>query len=397
MEDRSIIKPILDALDYFNNSAEEINHFYKIIDKFCGLWFKKPPKSARYNALELFLLHDLLGEYIRFEENNKRIALWLLSINRICYNYSADMTTVTEELSLLESTDEKEFDTTLIEPILNELVNLENLHENAGKYDKGETDIISTYIQWVAAYTTIVYPSMENKLDFYEKTTITAMNYILQEFIKQRSNVKRMAYLVMGIKEACKLYSIQKNTLSGDLLSSYIINEAVIPGKDEDMVKEILDKLKDENEKQKADDLEFYKITVSQYVENNFEKLIMDLNFYEKKAVSIFNKYVFDFTTKFINLNDDDKRTFIKILSSINLTNIKIHKTEIRDILNKSINLFPGNTKKWISSEIRKISKDEYIDNILKKTESDDSALKFRLAKPFIMLYFILKLDLEVI
>ncbi len=397
MEDRSIIKPILDALEYFNNSAEEINYFYKIIDKFCAIWFKNPPKKFTYNSIELFLIHDLLGEYIRFEENNKRIALWLLSINRICYNYNIDITPYVEEVAKLEKADEQDFDKSLIEHILNELSNLEKLHEEAGIVDKGESDIVSTYLQWVMVYATIVYPSLENKLDFYEKTTITAMNYMLKEFIKQRSNVKRMAYLIMGIKEACRLYSLQKSNINNnEILSNYSQDEAVLPGRDEDLVKEILDKLKDENKKQKSDDLEFYKITTQQYVENNFEKLIMDLNFYEKKTVSIFNKYVFDYTNKFITLNDSDKLIFLNTLLNINLTNIKIQKPLVKDVLIKSINLFPEGMKKWINAEIKKIKNEDYNKNIIKKTNTDDSLLKFKLVKPYIMLYFIFKLGLDV-
>ena len=41
MEDRSFIRPILDAMEYFNKSTEELNFFYRIIDRFCACWFGK--------------------------------------------------------------------------------------------------------------------------------------------------------------------------------------------------------------------------------------------------------------------------------------------------------------------------------------------------------------------
>ena len=37
----------------------------------------------------LYLTHDLLGEYLRLEENSKRLAFWLLTLNRCCLNFTA--------------------------------------------------------------------------------------------------------------------------------------------------------------------------------------------------------------------------------------------------------------------------------------------------------------------
>ena len=39
MEDRSMIKPILDALEYFSSSEEELEFFYNVVDKFCAAWY----------------------------------------------------------------------------------------------------------------------------------------------------------------------------------------------------------------------------------------------------------------------------------------------------------------------------------------------------------------------
>jgi len=262
MEDSSIVKPILDALDYFNNSPEEINYFYKIIDKFCAYWFNKNIQASKFNNIEFILIHDLLGEYIRFEENSKRVALWLLAINRVCYNYSNDLTSINKDLENIENSIDQDIDSTLIEPILKHLKILQKLHKNAGKDDAGQSDIISNFLQWVMIYTSLIYPSLENKMDFYEKATVKAMNFLLIEFIKQRSNDKRIAYLLMAIMEACRDYSIQHQDIDSDFVDSYAENsDIILPGKDKALVEEILDRLKKENIKQREEPLLYREIS----------------------------------------------------------------------------------------------------------------------------------------
>jgi len=394
MEDKSIIKPILDALEYFNNSADEIYYFYKIIDKFCAYWFNKKIDVKSFNNIEYLLIHDLLGEYIRFEENNKRIALWLLSINRVCYNYTVDLSKDNEELSKINNYEDHDIDATLIKPILDEIIYLEKLHEEAGIKDAGESDIISNYLQWVMVYATIIYPSLNDKFDFYETTIIDAMNFILREFIKQRSNSKRMAYLIMGIKEACKIYSYQKPELSKNFFENYKNNGNIIAGKEEELIKEILTKLKDGKIYQEENDLLFAKITPEHFAQNNYEKLIIDLNFYPKKTISVFNKYIFNFTNKIMEFNKTEKIIFFKTLDEYKLTNIKIQKSDIIDILKKSLENIPEKTKNFINNEIIKLKNNvgKYIDNVVKNMESKDSQLKFNTAKTYIMIFLFKKI-----
>ena len=272
MEDRSIIKPILDALDYFNSSPEETNYFYNIIDKFCAYWFGKIINVNNLNNVELLLIHELLGEFIRFEENTKRVALWLLSINRICYNYTNDLSTLILELEKINHDDNRDIDVTLIEPILKQVQFLDNLHKKAGKdSDRGEGDLITNYLQWVMVYTSIIYPSLNVKLDFYNNTIIKSMNFILMEFIKQRSNDKRMAYLIMGIIEGCNQYNIQNENYVKDFIENYPDKEIVLAGQEEALVKELLSKLKNENIKQRENNMILQDITPKEYVDNTYK------------------------------------------------------------------------------------------------------------------------------
>ena len=169
MEDRSMIKPILDALEYFSTSEEELEFFYNVVDKFCAAWFGKPVFASHFSKIDYALLHELLGEYIRFESNNKRIALWILAINRVCYNFTASLDSVKYEICEMEDSIDDSFDTTLIDPIVSSLKSFERQHLNAGVNDKGENDGVGDFLQWVGIYVTYVYPSLENKQNFYDK------------------------------------------------------------------------------------------------------------------------------------------------------------------------------------------------------------------------------------
>jgi hypothetical protein len=397
MDDTSIIKPILDALDYFNNSPDEINYFYNIIDKFCANWFGKQIKVSKFDDVEYLLIHDLLGEYIRFEENNKRIALWLLSINRVCYNYTSDLSSVNEKLNELAKQETLDIDATLIEPILNHLRIFEKLHNNAGKDDRGEFDVIINFLQWVMVYTSLVYPSLENKMNFYDKVIIKAMNFILMEFIKQRSNDKRMAYLIIAIIEACRLYSIQEENINEEIIHYYEIeNNIVLPGKDEVLVTQILDRLKDET--QKPRDINIQKsipISIEKYVESYINNFIENLNKKDNESIAIFNKYIFVFSSKFLSIDDNQKllflRTFIYMDISLNTIN-----TQALTNLKKSINNLADKTKIILKSELKNLEnkKDEYINYILKKIDSIEYSIKYNTAKLFILVLLVKKLNL---
>lgn len=396
MEDRSIIKPILDALDYFNNSKEELSHFYNIIDKFSAYWFGKKINISKFSNIELLLIHDLLGEFIRFEENNKRVALWLLSINRVCYNYAADLSIINNELIKMNNDENQDVDTSLIDPILKQLKKLDDVQKNRGKKHLLNLDILTNYIQWVMVYSTIIYPSLEDKLDFYNKTTIKAMNYILMEFIQQQSNDRRIAFMIMGIIEACKQYLLQNQEESEKFLDNYKDTEdEIIPGQEEEFVKKILDRLKDENIKQRENNVFLQDITADQYLNERFKKFIEDLNEDINYPSSNLNKYLLKFTSKFVSYNSVQQILFLKTLLNYDLKNL-ILKKEIKNKLLKSLNLLPDKTKSWFNSELNKVNKDinKYINNIVGNVNSKDFSSKFNFSKPYIMLFLIKKLGL---
>ena len=289
----------------------------------------------------------------------------------------------------------QDVDTSLIEPILRQLKVLDEAHKNAGKKNYGKSDLISNYLQWVMVYTSIIYPSLEDKLDFYDKTTIKAMNYILMEFIQQQSNDKRISYLVMGIIEACKLFSIQNQEDSEKFLDNYKDTEdQVIPGQEEKFVKEILNRLKNENIKQRENNTFLHDITADQYLNERYKKFIEDLNEEVNYVSSNLNKYILKFTSKFVSYNKDQQVLFLKTILNYKLDQ-KL-KPDIKNRLNKSINLLPENTKKWFNTELIKMNKDinQYITNIINKINSRDFTSKFNFSKPFIMLFLIKKFDL---
>jgi len=396
MEDKSIIQPILDALQYFNESKEEINYFYKIIDKFCANLFGKKININNLTSAEMILIHDLLGEYIRFEENNKRVALWLLSINRVCYNYTVDLSgTIAEINSQSEKTDQN-FDSTLIEPILIQLKTLNALHKDAGKKDLGQSDIISNFLQWVMVYTTIIYPSLENKFDFYDDTTLKAMHFILLEFIKQRSNDKRMAYLIMAIIEACRNYSIQADNDCSSFINAYNPDDgAVIPGQEETMIKELLEKLKDQTIQQRDNEEDKNNESIESYIKNSYDSFIDSLLTDKEKINKNFHSFIENLTEKVISLEIEKIISFFKILFRYRSHTKLCLNQEIIDILKNSIEKLPENSKDWVNDKIKNFSteKEQYIKNIIKFRAKKKLDL-YNFVKPYIIIFLIYKLEL---
>jgi hypothetical protein len=409
MADKSIIEPILAGLEYFNKSSEEISYFYNIIDKFCANWFGRQIRVEQFSNIEFLLVHDLLGEFIRIEENNKRISLWLLAINRVCYNYNSDLRSSHEELEKMKMDLNNDIDSTLIDPILTELRIYERLHLNAGKHDRGEKDLISNFMQWIMAYTNFIYPSLENKMDFYEENMIKAMNFILFEFIKQRSNVKRMAYLVMAIIEACNQYSLQNQNISPEFFKEYAEEERIIPGTEEKLVSEILDRLKNENQKQKGLSLKIEEnkedrknedssmnTLMNTYAINIIDKLIADLNICEDTCITKFNKYISKISTKFLTFNENEQYSFLKQILKYDIKKASIIKNMILETLKKSINQLSDNTKEWIGEELKKLEKKDnsYADKVIKKINQEESINKINTVKLFIMLIILKKLKI---
>jgi hypothetical protein len=396
MEDSSIIKPILNAIEYFNKSEKELQHFYKIIDKFCALWFGRPVLISKLKKIELCLIHELLGEFIRFEENNKRIALWLFAVNRVCYNYTADLSSILKEIEATSSIEET-IDITLIEQIINTLRKFEDEHITSISLKKGEDNTVGNFLQWIGVYTTYIYPSLENKTDFYDKNMIKAMNFLLYEFIQQKTNDKRLAYLIMAIIEACKQFSLQNKKLHPDFMAEYGINGNIIfAGTEEELVEELLKKLKEENDKQRYKPVLTNDILPDQYVKDIYDKMIDELNIDPDESVSVFNKYTFDMANTLMNFDNEKQLLYLQTLSRYRAN----AKEDLKDIvytnLKNSVNLLSSRTKNWIKAELERLDsrKDLYIEYIIQKLSSEQISTKINTAKLFIMLYLINKLYL---
>jgi len=394
MEDRSMIKPVLSALEYFSDSEEELQFYYKIIDKFCANWFGKPVLVSKFNNVDLLLIHEILGEYLRFEGNNKKIALWLLSINRVCYNFTANLTSAQREIEEISKIPSDELDVSLIEPILKNLKQLEDNHLTAGVSENAAQDIIGNFLQWVGIYTTFIYPSLENKTDFYDKNVLRAMNFLLAEFILQKSNDKRLAFLLMAIMEACKQYSLQKSGENTELIKSN--SQVVLPGKEEALVQELLNTLRRENEKQRSRPILTKEILADQFLKDSFDNFINELNADEVESVTIFNNFSFDLAKEFLSFDAGKQFLFLQTLSRYRTNAADILKPKVFENLKKSVSLLSGRTKDWFKSELEKLNerKDVYIEYIIHKIMSENSTTKANTAKLFIMLYLIKKLNL---
>lgn len=392
-----MIKPILEALEYFSTSDEELQYYYKVIDKFCAMWFGKQILSSKFGKLDFVLIHDLLGEYLRFESNNKRVALWLLSINRVCYNYSVNLKFIKNELKEFEQNIDDSLDTSLIDPIVLNLNNFENLHLTAGIENKGEFDTIGNFLQWVGIYTTYIYPSLENKDDFYDKNIIKAMNFLLMEFIKQKSNDKRLAFLIMAIMEGCRQYSLQNETdmssiksMENDFPEGYIF-----AGTEENMVGELLDKLKEENEKQRHRPELSKEILADQYLKDSFDRLIEELNYDVNESVSVFNNFVNVIANKYVTFDQGKQFLFLQTLNRYRKNCRASLKDGVYNNLKKSVRLLSEPSKKWFKDELEKLKRenDIYIDFVIQKLKSEKVS-RVNTAKLFIMLYLILKFEL---
>ncbi|HOV13459.1 MAG TPA: hypothetical protein PK771_04170 [Spirochaetota bacterium] len=397
MEDRSTVKPIIDAIEYFNQSEIELQYFYKVVDRFCAAWFGKPIIVSKFKNIDLLLIHDLLGEYLRFEENSKRIGLWLLAINRVCYNYTADLSLAIKEIHELSRNIDDNVDVSLIEQILGSLRKFEEKHLTAGQDDRGQSDTIGNFLQWVGLYTTYIYPSLENKTDIYDKNILKAMNFLLIEFIGQKSNDKRLAYLIMAIMEACKQYSLQSTNDDDQFIKEYDEKEeTVFAGKEEGLVEELLKKLRDENEKQRKRPILTKEILADEFIKDTYDRFIDDLNNDPAECVSEFNNYTFELANKFLTFDTGKQFLFLQTLSRYRTNSKESLKTTVYNNLKNSVNLLSSRTKNWIKNELERLNtqKDVYIEYIIQKLFAELPSTKANTAKLFIMLYLIKKLEL---
>lgn len=222
------------------------------------------------------------------------------------------------------------------------------------------------------------------------------MHFILLEFIKQRTNDKRLAYLIIGIIESCRQYNLQSQNLTDDYITYYKENEMVIPGKEEKVVTEILNRLKAENNKLKSneDAINMKDISSIAYSEIKLKNLVNELNESLDKSVIILNKYIFELTQRFQNFNDENKNIFLNSIIN-NKQKMNINDVVIEN-LKKSINNLPEKTKKWIQQELQKLEsiRENYPNKIINEFNEKNPASKFNFFRPYIMLYLLKKIDI---
>lgn len=436
--DAGMLKPILDAIEDFNEDTESLEQFYRIIDKFCVQWFGKPALVADFDTIDLLLIQDMLGEYLAFEGNNKKIALWLLSINRVCYNFTADLSEPAAEIEQLRDEYDEEPDTSLIDPIISNLKQLEAQHLNAGINNIGREDSIGNFLQWVGLYATFIYPSLDNKADFFDKSVLKAMNYLMAEFIKQKSNDKRLAFLIMAIMEACKQYSVANIAVNPQIVDDYAKNvegEVVFAGTEEDLVQQLLSSLHNETVRQRkehpthsvqteaADKTQAAKTNKSDdskaapkrtetasaganpkgkgllsepFSKDQFDEFINSLNDDPVECVSVFNRFSTDMASQFVRLDTGKQFIFLQTLSRYRKDCRSSLDNDVWESLKKSVSLLSPKTIEWLHTELERLAerKDLYIEYILQKIRSESETTKSNTAKLFVMLYLIKKLEL---
>ena len=438
--DAGMLKPILDAIEDFDDDSESLEPFYRIVDKFCVQWFGKPALVSDFDTVDLLLIQDMLGEYLAFEGNNRKIALWLLSINRVCNNFTADLSEAAEEIEQLRDEYDEEPDTSLIEPIIGHLKQLEAQHLNAGIDNIGRDDSIGNFLQWVGLYATFIYPSLDNKADFSDKSVLKAMNYLLTEFIKQKSNDKRLAFLIMAIMEACKQYSVANIDVNPQFVDDYAKNaegEPVLAGTEEELVQQLLSSLHNETVRQRKEHPSHFvqnepaeKVTpvkqskpdtesksapkkaVSEpqakskvkgkgllsepFSKDEFDDFIESLNADSVECVSVFNKFSTDLANQFVRLDTGKQFIFLQTLSHYRKDCRGNLDKDVWESLRKSVSLLSPKTIDWLKTELQRLAerKDLYIEYILQKIRSESEATKANTAKLFVMLYLIKKLEL---
>ena len=438
--DAGMLKPILDAIEDFEEDSESLEQFYRIVDMFCVQWFGKPALVSDFDTIDLLLIQDMLGEYLAFEGNNRKIALWLLSINRVCYNFTSDLSEAAGEIEMLRDEYDEEPDTSLIEPIIGHLKQLEAQHLNAGIDNIGREDSIGNFLQWVGLYATFIYPSLDNKADFFDKSVLKAMNYLLTEFIKQKSNDKRLAFLIMAIMEACKQYSVANIDDNPQFIDDYAKNaegEPVLAGTEEDLVQQLLSNLHNETVRQRkehpthsvqnettekanavkqnksdTDVKSTSKRTSSEsssktkgkgkgllsepFSKDEFDDFIESLNEDSVECVSVFNKFSTDLANQFVQLDTGKQFIFLQTLSHYRKDCRGNLDKDVWESLRKSVSLLSPKTIDWLHTELQRLAerKDLYIEYILQKIRSESDATKSNTAKLFIMLYLIKKLEL---
>ncbi len=222
----------------------ELADYYRIIDRFCARWLGKPRSAMSLEDEEtVYLTHELLRGYLSFEGNNKRVALWLLTINRCCRNYSADLSRTRAEFARILRGTDLAFDHTLLSPILQRVRFYEERHSSAAAEGLGGRDSLGSFYQWVGIYCTYVYPRLREDPRSKDRSMVSTLGFLISEFISLKANVSRMAALVLAIKEACAL---ARPAGSADCAAD-AAGDAVAPGTETRYVEQILDRLRAES------------------------------------------------------------------------------------------------------------------------------------------------------
>jgi hypothetical protein len=245
--DRSIVRPVLDAINTLRSNRADLTVYYRIIDLFCARWLGASRGEMNIEDEEsIYLAHELLREYLRFEDSTMRVALWLLTINRCCRNYSADLSPIRREFDQAVQGADLDFDGTLLAPIMEKIRFFESSHANARTKTLGQDDPMGSYYQWIGIYCTNVYPRLKQDPQARDRSMVSTLGFLISEFISLKENVSRMAALLLAIKEACVLGrpsdrpdSVRKASPGED--------GTVMPGAEIEIVEEILERLRAES------------------------------------------------------------------------------------------------------------------------------------------------------
>jgi hypothetical protein len=254
MQDKSIIQPVLRAVEHMQSSPEELAALYRIVDQFSSEWLGRPREEMRFEGdAVLYLIHDLLGEYLRLEENHKRLAFWLLTLNRCCLNFTADLRQTRAELQQALAGTDLSLDTTLLEPVFETVHEYEEGHRLAVREKLGRGDRLGGFLQWVGTYCGYIYPIYIRGSDPVNRTVISSITFLTAEYIKLRSNVYRVAALLLGIKEACAIGTALARVQAGLAAAEPLAGEpggeeeaSVMAGQDREYVEALLGRLRQE-------------------------------------------------------------------------------------------------------------------------------------------------------
>ena len=222
------------------------------------------------------------------------------------------------------------------------------------------------------------------------------MNYLLVEFIKQKSNDKRLALLILALMESCRQYAIQ---ISGGLPQfdecKFFPEGYIMGGTEESMVEELLNRLKEENEKQRQKPILSKELHADQYLKDAFDKFINDLNDDVNESVSVFNQFANTMSNKLVSFSEEQISLFFQTLIRYRKKCHVAIKESVFHTLKRSVNLLSEQSKTWFSEELEKLCNDSeiYVDYIIHKLKNEKSS-KINTAKLFVMLYLIYKLEL---